>query len=134
MGGSACWDPDVFNQNVAELIEERCGGRKNRFNELIGQRDADYRWKSGQMPSLAAVIKICEHFKISYDWLLRGKSPEIPEEGVGLEMSENKELLDHYKELVNTLKEELREVRAELKRFRAESESPLAGTGAANAT
>lgn len=71
------WDKNIFLENIHRLINEFCGGTKAEFNRRIGsQRDAASRWDDknpDSKPSLGAVIKICNEFNCSIDWLLTGK-------------------------------------------------------------
>jgi len=95
---------DAFIRGVAWIIDHRCAGSKSRFNELIGQRQADYRWRSeAKLPSLEAVLKICHVFGVRVEWLLSGRgdpqrAEETKEELKAL-IVQYKELAAHYKEL-----------------------------------
>jgi hypothetical protein len=73
------WDQGIFNNNLERLIREKCDGVQNRFNEIVGHRDAATRWKRSK-PSLDAILDITEKFKCSVDDLLsdpeRGQPPQ----------------------------------------------------------
>jgi len=64
----------IFLNNINTLINDKCNGVARAFNEHIGQRDAVTRWKKNDIkPNFDAIIKICEVFDCSFDWLLTGK-------------------------------------------------------------
>jgi hypothetical protein len=95
----------AFIRGVEWIIENKCGGNKGRFNEMIGQRQADYRWRSeAKLPSLEAVLKICHVFAVRIEWLLSSRgdphqADETKEELKALVM-QYKDLAEHYKTLL----------------------------------
>jgi hypothetical protein len=100
------YDREVFLKNVEWIIEHKCGGSKGRFNELIDQRQADYRWRTeSNLPSLEAVIKICDIFNVNIGWLLSGHGEpdrdDVTKEELKTLVQEYKDLAMHYKQLCN---------------------------------
>lgn len=68
------WDKEVFLKNIDHLVKTKCGGSQKEFNRRVGPRDAATRWKKNK-PTVEYIIKICEEFNCSIDWLLMGKEP-----------------------------------------------------------
>lgn len=68
------WNQKIFNNNIECLIDNKCDGIQNRFNEKLG-RDAATRWKKSR-PSLENLLAITEEFDCSMEWLLTGKEQQ----------------------------------------------------------
>lgn len=67
------WKKHIFIKNIDELIDRFCAGNAKEFNKRIGQRDAATRWRhSGVKPSVDALIKMCNEFGCTVNWLLTG--------------------------------------------------------------
>jgi hypothetical protein len=110
VGKRSVFDRNAFLKNVEWIIQKKCGGNRGRFNEQIGQRSADYRWRAeGSIPSLEAVIKICDTFDLRVDWLLSGRgdpqSDDLTKEELRSLVQEYKELADRYRKLWSESKE-----------------------------
>ncbi len=68
------WNQEIFSRNIDFLIKEKCGGVQQKFNELVGPRDAATAWKK-RMPSFKYILKICDVFECSIDWLIGKNHP-----------------------------------------------------------
>lgn len=66
------WNQEIFNKNIDFLIQEKCGGVQQVFNDIVGPRDAATAWKK-RMPSFKYILTICDKFDCSLDWLIKGK-------------------------------------------------------------
>lgn len=111
------WDQEGFSRRIDQIIRERCQGNKTKFNKVIGQRSADYRWRvEGQMPSLSAVLKICDYFGVDLNWLILGE-PGVERRA---EPISQKELLKEWRELAFALRDLNESLRREVAKLRTE--------------
>lgn len=103
------WNQDIFNANIDFLVTKHCGGKQQAFNDRVGPRDAATSWKK-RMPKLEYILKICDEFKCSLDWLITGK--EGPFSGAAPEIIElcekAKEVIESETEFAEALKFNIR--------------------------
>lgn len=95
---------EIFLERIEFLIQERCHGNRSEFNNIVGQRSADYRWRNEKrFPRIEALIKICNHFELSMDWLLGLDDSHFEDKADDITMPEEdyRELLNHYKEVAS---------------------------------
>src|SRR4030067_2315436 len=95
----------LFLQRIELLIAEKCNGDRPQFNQAIGQRSADYRWRTEKhFPRVEALVKICNHFGVSMDWLLglgEDQAMPAPVIGAGRSDAQMRELLIYYREVAD---------------------------------
>jgi transcriptional regulator with XRE-family HTH domain len=112
--GKPDFDSEAFSAKIDFLINEYCNGNAAQFNEVIGQKKASYRWKTeGHFPRVEALMKICNNFNVSIDWLLGlkeeaeepKKESEISKSTQFLDNKELLQLLNYYKEIAGFYKD-----------------------------
>ena len=105
------WDKIIFLKNIDMLVSEECNGVAKTFNRRIKDRDAVTKWKTTEKrPAVSALLKICEEFGVTLDWLLTGKGPkyrsESPEHcpsGCPVQCDENmQDLCKEVKEVIES--------------------------------
>lgn len=94
----------AFIFNVRNLIDGPCDGNAKKFNDIVGQRQAFYRWANEtSKPRIEALLRICNHFNVSMDWLLglqKSEAPNPKEQDDKFNMTPEKidEIIRGYKE------------------------------------
>lgn len=98
------FNKQVFLDRIQFLIDHHCGGSRKKFNQIVQQRGAEYRWRKAEyFPKVEPLVRICNHFGVSLDWLL-GRDPGIMPFGSDdgnfpSDDGHTLEIINHYKEI-----------------------------------
>lgn len=99
------YDKEEFLNRIQILIDEHCGGNQIQFNDIVGQKNAVYRWRTeGHFPRVEALVRIKNHFRVSMDWLLGLADEKQEADQEGVQMPKERESND-YQELINKILE-----------------------------
>lgn len=103
---AAVFDKQIFLDRIQFLIDHHCGGSKTKFNRIVQQRGAEYRWRKAEFfPKVEPLVRICNHFGVSMDWLL-GRTSEIKPakpDDIDTPPSDRHrmEIINHYKDIAD---------------------------------
>lgn len=116
---------DLYNRILKETKKNGLDGRK--LGELLGlQKSPLTDWKNGKsIPTTTQVIKLCEIFAVSSDYLLFGSTCEISE----IELN----LLSQFKKLSDIDKQEILNI-IEYKLYKAKEKTEKSSSPPSNTT
>ena len=77
------WNQDIFIRNIERLLAEKFDGVQARLNEAVG-RDAVTRWRRGERPALAILLKVTDIFGCTLnDLIMEEKEVAKDEQAAG---------------------------------------------------